>query len=168
MESLTAHAEATSSTLLYLLLSLLSLSSSSELAHAASHLGAAQTLTTLLRALAYHGRHGQMVIPAEITAKHGVSQEEVFRREGGAHGISDAVYEFAVAANDQLLSAREVFKEEGRVPKRAMPVFLAGVPVSSFLGRVERVNFDVFEPRLQMRDWRLPWRIRRSWYGGMF
>jgi NADH dehydrogenase [ubiquinone] 1 alpha subcomplex assembly factor 6 len=71
-----------------------------------------------------------MIIPVEITAKHGVSQEDVFRRGPQAAGIEDAVFEFATIGNDHLLTARDMFKDEvmgGRVPTRAMPVFLAGV-----------------------------------------
>ena len=69
-----------------------------------------------------------MVIPAEITARHGVSQEEVFRKGGGAKGIDDAVFEFATLANDNLITAREMFKENGGlVPERARPVFLSAV-----------------------------------------
>lgn len=141
MESLTAHAESTTSTYLYLLLSMLNLSASSTFSHAASHLGVAQCLHILLRALPYHASKGRMVIPAEITARHGVRQEDVFRRGGNADGISDAVFEFATVANDNLLTAREMFKQAGaggggeegdggkggRVPRRAMPVFLYGV-----------------------------------------
>ncbi|OBZ71377.1 NADH dehydrogenase (ubiquinone) complex I, assembly factor 6 [Grifola frondosa] len=84
VDSLTAHAESTSSTFVYLLLSLLSLSSSSMLSHAASHLGVAQSIQVLLRALPYHAAKGRMVIPAEITARHGVSHEDVFRKGGDA------------------------------------------------------------------------------------
>lgn len=155
VDSLTSHAESTSSSLLYLLLSLLNLhtragqtshsqiSSLSQphshslsadpydpdtLFHAASHLGVAQTFSTLLRALPFHATKSRMVIPAEITAKHGVVQEEVFRRGGGAQGLEDAVYEFACIANGHLNSAREMFEANGRrVPQRAMPAFLAGV-----------------------------------------
>lgn len=115
--------------MLYLLLSLLSLSSDT-LSHAASHLGSAQTLTTLLRGLPFHAKNGQMIIPAEITAKHGVSQEDVFRYGPQAQAIEDAVFEFATVANDHLITAREMFKEDGmdgKVPPGAMPVFLAGV-----------------------------------------
>ena len=69
-----------------------------------------------------------MVIPAEITAKHGVSQEEVFRQGGNAKGIDDAVFEFATVANDHLLTAREMFKDtEGKVPGPARPVFMSAV-----------------------------------------
>lgn len=127
-DSLVAHAEATSSTFLYLLLSLLGLSSSHELSHAASHLGAAQSIATLLRAMPYHASKNTMVIPAEITAKHSVSQEEVFRRGGNAKGLDDAVFEFATVANDHLLTAREMFKDtDGKVPGPARPVFMSAV-----------------------------------------
>ena len=71
-----------------------------------------------------------MIIPAEITAKHSVTQEDVFRHGPHAAGIEDAVFEFATIANDHLLTARDMFRDEamgGKVPLRAMPVFLAGV-----------------------------------------
>ena len=127
LDSLTSLAESTSSTFLYLQLSLLSLSASSSLSHAASHLGVAQGITTLLRALPYHASQGRIVIPAEITARHGVSQEEVFRRGGQAKGIDDAVFEFATAANDNLQTCTQILKSEERVPGRAKTVFLNAV-----------------------------------------
>lgn len=127
MDSLTAHAEATSCSLLYLLLSYLGLSESHTLSHAASHLGVAQTCTTLLRALPFHAHNRRMVIPAEITAKNGVVQEEVFQNGGQAANISDAVFEFATLGNDHLLTARSMLKEGGEIPLNAMPIFLAGV-----------------------------------------
>ena len=129
MDSLLAHAEATASTMNYLLLSLLGLSSSETYAHAASHLGITQTLFILLRALPHHASKGFMVIPANITAKHHVNHEEVFRKGPQAHGISDAVFEFAVVANDNLITAREMFRLDvgGKVPREAMPVFVNAV-----------------------------------------
>lgn len=141
------------------------------MSHAASHLGIAQGITTLLRALPFHASQGRMVIPAEITARHGVNQEEVFRRGGSAQGIADAVFEFATVANDNLVTCLEMFKHEGLggvVPGRARPVFLSGVPTRLYLERLEAVNFDAFHPSLQLRDWKLPWRVWRSYYKGTF
>ncbi|KAH9841568.1 isoprenoid synthase domain-containing protein [Rhodofomes roseus] len=166
LDSLTSHAESTSSTFLYLQLSLLSLSASSTLSHAASHLGVAQGITTLLRALPYHASQGRMVIPAEITARHGVSQEEVFRKGGQAKGIEDAVFEFATVANDNLQTSLEMLKTE--VPGRARPVFLNAVPTRLYLERLEAANFDAFNPSLHGRGWQLPWRIWSSYYRGRF
>ncbi|PIL22534.1 hypothetical protein GSI_15223 [Ganoderma sinense ZZ0214-1] len=172
VESLTKHAESTSSTYFYLLLSLLDLSSSDLFSHAASHLGVAQGIQILLRALPYHASKGRMIIPAEITARHGVRQEDVFHRGGNADGISDAVFEFATVANDNLLTAREMFKQSGgdggKVPRVAMPVFLYGLPTRDYLGRLEAVNFDAFDPSLQLRDWKLPWKVWRGYYRGEF
>lgn len=80
-----------------------------------------------------------MVIPAEITAKHGVNQDAVFRvaAEGPKDkgkgkveikGLEEAVFEFATVANDHIITARDMFKETGgKVPASAMPVFLSGV-----------------------------------------
>ena len=68
-----------------------------------------------------------MIIPAEVTAKHGVSQEDVFRKGPAANGIDDAVFEFATIANDNMITAREMFKEgTGKAPRDALPVFGAG------------------------------------------
>ncbi|KAH8114540.1 isoprenoid synthase domain-containing protein [Phellopilus nigrolimitatus] len=161
MDTLLAHAESTSSTLNYILLSILGLSSSETFSHAASHLGASQMLITLLRALPYHASKGVMVIPASITAKHHVNQEEVFRRGPQA----------SVVANDHLITAREMFKENGRyqVPRETMPVFLNAVPVQNYLKRLEAADFDVFDPKLQLRDSiRLPWQIWRNHLNNTF
>lgn len=168
-DALVAHAEGVSSSVLYLLLALRGLGASESLAHAASHLGTAQTLATLLWSLPHHVGHRRLPIPLDVCARHGVKQEEVFRQGGGAAGVDAAIYDFAVLANDHLLTAREVFKESGgRVPASAMPVFLAGVPVASFLEQLERVNFDGFARSLAMRDWRLSWRIWRGYYRRVF
>ncbi|KAH9950578.1 Squalene/phytoene synthase [Amylocystis lapponica] len=171
VDSLIAHAESTSSTFLYTVLSLLSLSSDSTLSHAASHLGVSQGIATLIRALPYHASQGRMVIPAEITARHGVSQEEVFRKGGDAKGMEDAVFEFATVANDHLTTALDMFKEGGsggKVPSGARPVFLNGIPTRMFLERLQAVNFNAFDPSLRMRDWKLPWRVWRGYYKGTF
>ncbi|KAH7921918.1 hypothetical protein BV22DRAFT_1018419 [Leucogyrophana mollusca] len=168
VDSLTSHAEATASTLLYLLLSLLSLPSS-VLSHAASHVGVAQSFSTLIRALPFHASKGRMVIPAEITAKHGVNQQRIFTERDSSKALEDAVFEFATVANDHLITARDMFKETGnRVPQEAMPVFSAAIPVASFLQRLEVVNFNVFHPSLQGRDWKLPWQVWRGYYKRTF
>ncbi|KAF8319108.1 hypothetical protein DL93DRAFT_278866 [Clavulina sp. PMI_390] len=165
LESLRAYAESTSSTTFYALLHLLSLHDSSEYSHAVSHLGVAHSLSILLRALPFHASQSRLVIPTEITAKHRVSQEEVFRQGGSAAGISDAAFEFACVAKEELDVAREHIVRDGKIPGDVLPIFLSGVPVSNYLSRLEAVNFDTFDPSLHKRDWRLPfqiWRARRQ------
>ncbi|KAJ7069786.1 isoprenoid synthase domain-containing protein [Mycena amicta] len=164
-DALVSHAESVSSSVLYLLLALRGLGGSDVFAHAASHLGTAQTITTLLRGLPYHAAKRQLPLPLEICTRHNVKQEEVFRHGGDASGLDAAIYDVAVLANDHLLTAREMFKETGgKVPVVAMPVFLAGVPIASFLEQLERANFDAFERSLAVRNWRVSWRIYRAAY----
>jgi NADH dehydrogenase [ubiquinone] 1 alpha subcomplex assembly factor 6 len=168
-DALVAHAESVSSSVLYLLLALRGLGGAEDLAHAASHLGTTQTLATLLWSLPHHAGQRRLPIPLDVCARHGVKQEEVFRRGGNAPGVDAAVYDFAVLANDHLLTAREVFKGTGgKVPEAAMPVFLTGVPAATFLVQLEGVNFDAFAPSLAMRDWRLSWRIWSGYYRRTF
>ncbi|GJJ15656.1 hypothetical protein Clacol_009934 [Clathrus columnatus] len=154
VEALTAHAESTYCTLLYLLLSLRNLSDSSGMfSHAASHIGVAQYITVLLRAFSFHASKGRLVIPLEVAAKHNLRQEEVFRNfrtpGGHIHGLENAVYDLAVIANDHLVTARSMFKDH-KFPSEATPVFLTGVPVSLYLSRLEEVNFDILHPSLKI------------------
>ena len=109
-----------------------------------------------------------MVVPAEITAKHGVSQEAVFRHGGEAQGMGDAVYAFATLGNDHLTSAREAFRSEGQERSRALGVFLAGVPVSNVLARLEKATFNAFGGRLGNREWRLAWLVWLGYHRGTF
>ncbi|KIJ54822.1 hypothetical protein M422DRAFT_24716 [Sphaerobolus stellatus SS14] len=174
LDSLSAHAESTHSTLLYLLLALRQLPEPpavvDTLSHVASHLGIAQCYSVLLRALPYHATRGHLVIPADIAAKHGLRPEQLFRnlqngRPEHVHGLEDAVYDFAVAANDQLLTAKSMFEKD--VPQASrqhvMPVFLSGIPVSRYLHALEKVNFDAWHPDLRKKDWSLPWHIWRGY-----
>ncbi|KAK2465334.1 hypothetical protein APHAL10511_002688 [Amanita phalloides] len=164
IDSLTSHAESTSSTVLYLLLSLLSLSSTT-LSHAASHLGVAQTICTLIRGLAFHAAHGRMVIPAEITAKHGVRQEDVFRQGADAGGIRDAVYEFATVGHRHLSLARSMWQDE---TGQAVGVFLSGVAVSNVLWRLEKAEFNAFGAGMETRSWKEAWLVWRAYHRGKF
>ncbi|KAG8931597.1 hypothetical protein FRC02_002472 [Tulasnella sp. 418] len=161
LSSLNAYAESTSSTVYYLLLSLLSQNSSSTHSHALSHIGTATTITTLLRALPFHASQRRSIIPTEIASKHGLIEEDLFRYGGSAQGLDEAVYEFATVANDHVITAREMYKDGG-IPRAVMPIYLSAVPVTSYLERLEKVNFDAFHPTLQTRDWRLPFRIWRA------
>lgn len=150
---MTSHAESTASTFLYLLLSLLDLPSAT-LSHAASHLGVAQSFTTLLRAFPFHASKGMIVIPAEITAKHGVNQQEVLTKGKTSQALEDAVFELATIANDNLLTARSMFQETGgKVPEEAMPVFAAAVCVDSCT-MLRALTVCRFRSGLYWVDWR--------------
>lgn len=144
------YSENTQSSLLYLQLESLGVKDVNA-DHAISHIGKMIGISTFLRSLPFHVSQKRLVLPAEITAKYDISQENVFR--GEIDGMEDAVYDVATAAYDQLLTARSLLSQ---IPGEAFPALLAAVPHVKYLENLEKVNFNVFDVKLQKKDWKLP------------
>eukprot|EP00899_Mesostigma_viride_P011498 jgi/Mesvir1/20349/Mv19936-RA.1 len=139
------YAEHTASSLLYLLLQVAG-ASDANTDHAASHVGKAVGLTTLLRGTAAHASQRRTYIPRDVAAKHGVVTEEIYRRIP-SDALSSAVFEVASKANAHLDKAR---KMQGTLSKEARAVLLPAVPCGLYLAALERHNFDVFYGSLMM------------------
>ncbi|CDH59283.1 nadh dehydrogenase complex assembly factor 6 [Lichtheimia corymbifera JMRC:FSU:9682] len=151
IKDMESYSENTASALLYLQLESLGIKDVNA-DHAISHVGKMIGISTFLRALPFHLSHKRLVLPAEITAKYNISQEDLFRH-GHAEGLEDAIFEVATAANDHLLTARSMLKS---VPSEAFPVLLSAVPSARFLEKLESTNFNIFDPKLMRKDWKLP------------
>ncbi|KAI9020847.1 Squalene/phytoene synthase [Phycomyces nitens] len=160
IQDMETYSENTATSVLYLQLESLGLRDV-QADHAISHMGKMMGITTFLRSFPFHLSQKRSVLPAQITAKHGISQEDLFR-QGQVDGLEDAIFEVATAANDQLLTARSMLET---VPRQAFPVLLAAVPYIKYLEKLEKVNFNVFDPSLQRKDWKLPlslWNAHRK------
>jgi len=131
--ALESYAESTYSTLLYLTLSALPLTSITA-DHLASHIGKAAGITAVLRGLPliafppppnHHsnraalggalggspdGRQGAVTLPLDVMADTGLKEEEVLRQGSEAPGLRDAVFAVATRASDHLITAREMLK----------------------------------------------------------
>lgn len=128
--ALESYAENTYSTLLYLTLQSLPMTSVTA-DHIASHIGKATGITAILRGLpllafppppnnhsnqdGFSGsvgsmRQGAVMLPLDVMASHGVREEEVLRIGADAQGLKDAVFTVATRANDHLITAREMLK----------------------------------------------------------
>ncbi|KAF7722804.1 NADH dehydrogenase (ubiquinone) complex I, assembly factor 6 [Apophysomyces ossiformis] len=151
IKDMETYSENTASSLLYLQLESLGLRDV-HADHAISHIGKMIGISTFLRSLPFHLSQKRLVLPAQITAKYKLSQEDMIRY-GHVEGVEDAVFEVATAAYDQLLTARSLWNS---VPSAAFPVFMAAVPHIRYLEKLEKVNFNVFAPELQKKDWKLP------------
>jgi NADH dehydrogenase [ubiquinone] 1 alpha subcomplex assembly factor 6 len=133
------------------------------------------------------GRQGAVLLPLDIMAESGVKEEEVLRQGAEAPGLRDAVFKVATRANDHLITAREMLKnlkqgkdaghdfehegEEGHrysemtsrdssqtaEIERGFGVLLPSVPTRLWLEKLEKADFDVFNPSLRVREWKLPW-----------
>ena len=131
-----------------------------------SHIGKSIGLSTLLRALPYHASKGRLIIPTDINTKYGLIEEEILRKLNTIEGetlekFSDATFEFATEANDQLIASRSLLKDG--IDRRVMPVFLSAIPPQSYLNRLEYYNFNAFDINLQQKYWKLPYEIYKSW-----
>lgn len=140
--------------------------------HAASHVGRAAGLATQLRAVPFHARHRRLLLPVDVLARAGASQEALFRSLAGSpdapgqpgplQALGAAVFELASVAHAHLARADAL---HARAPPAARTVLLAAVPVAEYLRRLQDRRFDVFAPELQRRPaglaWRLLWRFLR-------
>ena len=132
LEALERYAENTYSTLLYLTLSDLPISSVAA-DHLASHIGKAVGISAVLRGLPliafppppnHHSNHaglggslgtqqsrrGAVTLPLDIMAETGVREEDVIRLGAEAPGLRDAIFKVATRASDHLITAREMLK----------------------------------------------------------
>ncbi|KAI9026173.1 isoprenoid synthase domain-containing protein [Hyaloraphidium curvatum] len=156
------YCENTSSALLYLHLDSLGVKNS--LAdHAASHLGKASGIATLLKGTPYQAKERRVYLPGEILSKHGVSQEDLYRSGPDAKGLADSVFDIATIANNHAQTARKLM-ETPEFPKRAIPALLSLIPTENFLATLELANFNIFDSRVHQRRWNWPaqlwWRAR--------
>jgi NADH dehydrogenase [ubiquinone] 1 alpha subcomplex assembly factor 6 len=199
LSALEDYAENTYASLMYLTLAFIPLRSTL-VDHIASHIGKAYGMVATLKgvpvlATASRPRHptganavGQLrrpalLLPLDVMADAGLSEEDVFRHGAVAAGLQDAVFKVATRANDHLITARELLGDlrNGREPNHQFEyedepqhssgnsvdslaetrqwfgVLLEAVPAQEYLDRLQGVNFDVFA--LHGRSWKTPWRI---------
>ncbi|POS86906.1 hypothetical protein EPUL_002170 [Erysiphe pulchra] len=134
------------------------------------------------------GSREAVILPLDVMAEAGLKEEEVYRHGSNAPGLKDAVFTVATRANDHLITAKEMFHraklgqnvgheyehahEEGHnYPEqdsssstveneieRGFGVFMPAIATKLWLEKLEKLDFDIFDPKLRTRDWRLPWK----------
>lgn len=124
LDELIEYSEATASSLLYLSLEAAN-TRNIQADHAASHLGKAIGLCTLLKAIPYHSMENQVYIPIDLSVKHNFSAEKLIRREITQEG-RNVIYEIANVANENLEFSRNLIKD---VPEEVRPLFLPAVRI---------------------------------------
>jgi NADH dehydrogenase [ubiquinone] 1 alpha subcomplex assembly factor 6 len=124
--ALESYAENTYSTLMYLTLAALPMTSVTA-DHVASHIGKAVGIAAVLRGLPLvafpqptpqspggptgvggGAKQGAVMLPLDIMAQNGVKEEEVLRRGAEAEGLRDAVFAVATRASDHLITVDQM------------------------------------------------------------
>lgn len=106
--------------------------STSDISHTLTHLSSLLSTTSLLRSLPLNTSKRISTLPRDVTVKHGLVDEELFRNGAGAKGLQDACFEIGTRGMDELITARSHLKSSGGKvdPRAATPVFLSAVSLS--------------------------------------
>jgi 15-cis-phytoene synthase len=130
---------------------------------AAGHAGVAYAITGLLRAFPWHARRGQVYVPADVLARHGVTRDDIVSGRGGP-GLLSALAEMREFARGHLERARKL---RGTIPPAIAPAFLPAALIPAYLKAMERRGYDPFQTIVDLPRWRklaaLLWAAR---YGG--
>jgi NADH dehydrogenase [ubiquinone] 1 alpha subcomplex assembly factor 6 len=132
--------------------------------HIASHLGKAFGLAQLLRGTPYHADHSETYLPADLCAKFGVSESDIYSKQNSTK-LENVVFEVADLAKGHLESARS-FAQDPKSPliKEVYPIFQLATVSDVYLKRLEKCNFNVFDPKLRPQALRLPiyWQLLKN------
>lgn len=120
--------------------------------------GRAWGLTGLMRALPFHASRGQLFLPADLLAAHGVAGEDVLSGRT-TPGLLATLAALRAHVRDALAETR---RNIGRVPIAAAPAFLAVTLVEPVLDRMDRPGWDPFRHSAEPAPWRRHWRLWRS------
>lgn len=161
LEDLLGYAENSSGALTVLMLQALdAVTPASE--EAGRGVGAAYALVGLLRSIPFHARVRRAFIPQSVLAEHGLAPEDLFAKEPPP-ALPAIVAEIAGVARLRLTEAREV---TGSVPRRGAPALLSATVAETYLKRIERARYDVFDPAVAERPPGLVWRLAaKAWTG---
>lgn len=141
MSDLEHFAESTASQLLYLQLEACN-EATSETEHAASHLGIAVGICSVLRSVISSMQKGKTYFPEEVCAEFGTTPDLLETKDGGSV-LPDIVLKIATVAKAHLKMAKE-----RSIPDTAKPLFMPSLSVELYLDALQRANFDLLSSKM--------------------
>jgi len=127
-------------------------------ADAAGHAGVAYAITGLLRAFPLHARQGQLYMPADILARHGVVRDDIVTGRGGP-GLKGALADMRAIARRHLDQTRKL---RATVPPAAEPAFRPLALVEPYLKVMEKGDYDPLHTLVDLPRWRKIWALWRG------
>ena len=160
MSDLEEYSEAAFSSLLYSSIDCLDVEETESINAAASHVGIALGMVTILRAIPHTVSTEQRVtIPRWVMAKSSATDEEFIEAAQvgpSALGVDskNAIFEVSSVAHSHILAARAMLEE---IPHEAKPAYLPGLIAIDYLDHLEQADFNVFDTALRSRS-------KRGWH----
>lgn len=127
-------------------------------ADAAGHAGVAYAITGLLRAFPIHARQGQLYLPVDILARHGVVRDDVVTGRGGP-GLKGALADMRAIARRHVDQARTL---RPTIPPAAEPAFRPLALVEPYLKAMEKPDYDPLHTPIDLPQWRRVWAVWRG------
>ncbi len=159
---LEAYAKATASGLFRLTLEVVAAALDERLddrlSAAADHAGIAYAVTGLLRALPWHLASGQIYVPVESLAAHGVGEGD-FRAGKVSPGVLAALADLRNLARDHL---RKFDVLAGGSRTKAACIFLPVRLCHAYLRQMEKPGYDPLRTRIELPQWRRQWILWRT------
>ena len=163
MNDLEGYCGETSSALVQLAALVLNEGADPGTADVAGHAGVAHAMTGLSRAFAFHAARGQVYMPLDVLARHGVSRDDVLAGKA-TPGIVGALGEVRARARHHLDKARAL---AGTIPEAVKPAFLHVALAGPALDRLDKAGADPFGPSAEAPKWRRQWTLWRAARRGM-
>ena len=126
--------------------------------------GVAYGLTGLMRALPIHRRRGQMYLPADVLARHGVSAVEL-RAGRITPALAAALADLRVHATQRLTQAR---KAAAAMPADALPAYLPLSLVEGYQKALTKLGPQAVNTVAEVAQWKRQWRLWRCAAGKRF
>ena len=127
-------------------------------AAAAGHAGIAWGLTGLMRALPFHASRGQIFLPGDRMAAHGVAAEDLLAART-TPALRALLAELRARARDALAETRRQIRS---IPPECAPAFLVVSLVEPLLDRMDRPSWDPFRDSVELPQWRRQLRLWRA------
>jgi 15-cis-phytoene synthase len=125
---------------------------------ASGHAGVAYATVGLLRALPMTSARGQVYLPMDVLARHGVSREDLIARRDSA-ALRAALGEMRSLAHKHFDEARGLARAAAA---EIAPAFLPLAVLPIYLGRMQRASYSPFETIVEAPLWRRQWAIWRA------
>lgn len=155
---LEAYARATSSQPMAVASEILGVRGCNWTAAMVDHGGIAYAITGLLRAMPFHASRGQIFLPDEIIARHGVDREDLFSARETPE-LRAALTEVRALARHHLDQAGTCIRD---ICKQAVPAVLPIALVRPYLQTMDRPGYKPFAEKCVVPQWRRQWTLWKA------
>jgi 15-cis-phytoene synthase len=157
LADLESYAGGVSSNLIALVAQILDAGREPDIGALIHHAGLGSAMAGLLKAFPIHAGRGQLFVPLEILERHGADRQAVASGQASPE-LRAALAEMRLHARRHLAAARDLI---AAASSAVMPALLQVALAGPMLARMERRDYDPFEP-VEIAQWRRQWLIWRA------